>query len=126
MVRAASSRGLISPEALSLVFITDNVDAAVDHIQTFYRNYHSIRYVGALLAIRLRHRPDEAVVDELSESFADICVEGGIEASEPLPAEVADDDVLALPRVVLAFDRAHLARLRQLIDALNALSDSTP
>ena len=114
-------RGLISPGDDHLMHITDDVDNAVAHIEGFYRNYHSLRYVGDMLVIRLRATPTDLEVDELSARFADICVEGGIEISDPLPAEAADDDHLALPRVALQFDRLHLARLRQLIDALNQL-----
>jgi hypothetical protein len=101
--------------------VTDDVDDAVAHILTFYRNYHSVRFVGDLLVIRLRAEPTEDELAELSDRFADICVEGGIDTTEPLPPEAADHDHLDLPRVVLQFDRSHLARLRQLIDALNQL-----
>ena len=114
-------RGLISPEDECLVFVTDDVTAALEHIQTFYRNYHSIRYVGELLVIRLHAEPTDAELDELSNSFADICMDGGIEATEALPAEVADDDVPGLPRIALQFNRMHHGRLRQLIDTLNQL-----
>jgi hypothetical protein len=77
--------------------------------------------VGDLLVIRLRAEPTEAELDQLTADFADICTEGGLESTDPLPAEVADDDVLDLPRVSLQFDRMHFGRLRMLIDALNAL-----
>lgn len=114
-------RGLISAEDEGLVFVTDDVTAAMEHIQLFYRNYHSIRYVGELLVIRLHAAPTEEEVDRLSADFADVCVEGGIEQIEALPPEIGDDDVPALPRVALQFDRMHHGRLRQLIDALNRL-----
>ncbi len=116
-----ATRGLISPEDDSLLTVTDDVAVAVRHIQNFYRNYHSIRFVGDLLIIRLRAAPTETELDALTAEFADICTEGGLEATEPLPAEVADDDLLDLPRVSLQFDRMHFGRLRMLIDALNAL-----
>jgi uncharacterized protein (TIGR00730 family) len=116
-----ATRGLISPEDDALLTVTDDVGEAVKHIQGFYRNYHSIRFVGDLLVIRLRAEPTEAELDQLTADFADICTEGGLESTDPLPAEVADDDVLDLPRVSLQFDRMHFGRLRMLIDALNAL-----
>jgi hypothetical protein len=117
---------LISPDDLHLVSITDKTDDVVDELVTFYRNYCSLRYVGELLVIRLRAAPSAAEIDELSERFADICVEGGIEATEPLPAEVTDNDALDLPRILLQFDRRHHGRLRQLIDALNRLPSAPP
>jgi uncharacterized protein (TIGR00730 family) len=119
--REVVTRGLISPEDDCLLTVTDDVTEAVDEILGFYRNYHSIRYVGDLLVIRLRREPTEDDLADLSKRFADICVEGEIEATEALPPEVADDDVIELPRICLQFDRMHQARLRQLIDALNQL-----
>jgi len=116
-----ASRGLISQEDDCLLHVTDDVAGAVAHIQGFYRNYHSIRYVGELLVIRLRAAPTEGELDELTARFADICQEGGIEATDALPPEVSDADVPQLPRVALQFDRIHHGRLRQLIDALNGL-----
>jgi hypothetical protein len=115
------ARGLISPDDLHLVFVTDDVDAAVEELVGFYRNYHSLRYVGNVLVLRLRVAPTPDELDQLSEDFADICVEGGIEASAPFPAEVADGDHPELARVTLLFNRMHQGRLRQLIDALNQL-----
>ena len=115
---------LISPDDVALVRITDDVNAAVDGIIGFYRNYHSLRYVGDLLVMRLRAQPTPEELEDLSTAFADICVEGGIEATAPLPPEVADADVLELPRISLQFNRRDLGRLRLLIDALNGLSSA--
>ena len=114
--------GLISEDDMHLVSITDNVAAAVDELTTFYRNYSSLRYVGDLLVLRLRYPPTAAELERLSEEFADICVEGGIDSTTPLPPEIADEDELDLARVILQFDRRQHGRLRQLIDALNRLS----
>ncbi len=114
--------GLVSADDMHLMSITDNVPAAVDELTTFYRNYSSLRYVGDLLVLRLTYPPTPAELETLSEQFADICIEGGIEATPPLPPEVADDDELDLARVVLQFDRRQHGRLRELIDALNRLS----
>jgi len=115
------SRGLIDAGDHHFYCITDDVDTAVAEIRGFYRNYHSLRFVGQTLVIRLRRAPAEEELARLNEEFADICKEGGIEVTEPLPAEVADDDDLDLARVRLQFDKHHYARLRQLIDALNAV-----
>jgi uncharacterized protein (TIGR00730 family) len=116
------ARGLVSADDDHLLRITDDVGTAVEEILGFYRNYHSLRYVGEVLVLRLQFAPTSEELDELSDRFADICVEGGVEASDPLPPEVHDDDHLELARVVLQFDRMHHGRLRQLIDALNHLS----
>jgi uncharacterized protein (TIGR00730 family) len=114
-------RGLVSADDEHLYFITDDVDAASGEIRGFYRNYHSIRYVGQTLVIRLQHAPTPEQLDALNAEFADICVDGGIEVTEPLPAEVSTNDRLDLQRVRLNFDKQHHGRLRQLINALNDL-----
>jgi hypothetical protein len=118
--------GLISEDDMHLMSITDNVAAAVDELTTFYRNYSSLRYVGDVLILRLKYPPTEAELDQLSAEFADICDEGGIETTPPLPPEVADDDELDLARIMLQFDRRQHGRLRELIDALNRLSSVPP
>ena len=120
LMEEVARRGLISPEDHHLYRVTDNVEEAADEILTFYRNYHSIRWVGSQLVIRLQVLPSPAELDELNRQFADLCVSGGIAALEgPLPAERREHPELA--RIVLRFDRTSYARLRLLIDALNHL-----
>ena len=116
-----ASRGLIDHDDHNFYLITDNVETASTEIRGFYRNFHSVRYVGSTLVIRLKQPPAPAELERLNAEFDDICVEGGIEVTDPLPAEVSTDDRLDLARVKLRFDKHHHARLRQLINALNAL-----
>jgi hypothetical protein len=71
------------------------------------------------MVLRLRRLPTEEQLDQLNAEFADICVQGGIEAVGPFPDEKASNDNLDLPRLALEFDLLHHGRLRQLIDALN-------
>ncbi|MBV8981883.1 MAG: LOG family protein [Acidimicrobiia bacterium] len=115
-----ATRGLIDRDDHDFYLITDDVEAASAEIRGFYRNFHSVRFVGKTLVIRMRHAPDEPHLERLNRDFADICVEGGIEVTEPLPAEVSSDDHLTLARIKLAFDKHHYARLRLLINQLNA------
>jgi uncharacterized protein (TIGR00730 family) len=120
-IQEVAARGLIDADDTALYRITDDVDAAVEELTGFHRNYHSIRYVGDRLVIRLRRAPDDAELDRLNDEFADIRAGGRIEATAALPAEVADDDEVDLPRLVLHFDRFGHGRLRTFIDALNRL-----
>jgi uncharacterized protein (TIGR00730 family) len=115
------TRGLVSPEDESLYLITDDVEAATAEILGFYANYHSRRFVGTTMVIRLQRLPTPEQLDALNAEFADICIEGGIEVTEPLPAERSGNDHLGLPRIRLEFDLLHNGRLRQLIDRLNRL-----
>ncbi|HSH61961.1 MAG TPA: TIGR00730 family Rossman fold protein, partial [Acidimicrobiales bacterium] len=124
MTDEVARRGFIGPEDRSLYRRTDDAREAAQEILGFYRNYHSLRFVGDRLVLRLRSAPDERERLALSEEFADICVEGGFEPSGPMDAEVSDGDVVHLPRLVFHFDRASHGRLRQLIDRLNRLSSA--
>jgi predicted Rossmann-fold nucleotide-binding protein len=115
------ARGLVAADDLNLACITGDVGAATGEILGFFRNYHSIRYVGARLVVRMRATPTRAELADLNERFADICTRGRIESAPPQPAEISGEDHLELPRIALHFDRASHGRLRALIDALNRL-----
>ncbi len=121
-----ASRGLINPGDTCLYRIVDRVTDAAAEILGFYRNYHSLRWVGDTLVIRLEQRPTEAEVAELSEQFADV-MRGPIRILDsPLPAERRNEDFPDLARVAMRFDRVSYARLRELIDALNTLPSAPP
>ncbi|MCG8591261.1 MAG: LOG family protein [Proteobacteria bacterium] len=114
-----NERGLISPEDLSLFRVTDDVDAAVEEVHGFYRNYHSSRYVGDQLVLRVRSSPNQEQLEELNRDFADLVTRGAIDVSDALESE--SDEVGHFPRVLLRMDRRKVGRLRQLIDRLNGL-----
>lgn len=117
--RDLSDRGLISPEDLDLVAHCTSVEQAVEEITSFYRVFHSQRYVGRRLVFRLHQALTDAELAELSRRFADIIVQGTIERVDPSPSEIDDHDVPDLPRIAFVFDRRHYARLRHLINAIN-------
>jgi len=122
------ARRLISPEDLSLYKITDSVDATVTEILSFYRVFHSMRYVRRNLVLRLNEPISDSLLADLNREFADILVDGQIE-SRPrgLSEERDDQEIHHLPRLVMHFNRRNLGRLRQLIDCLNSGSiDSVP
>lgn len=120
------ARGHIAPEDRGFFTVTDDVDEAVDEITGFYANYHSIRFVGSRLVVRLQEAPGTEDQRALNDEFGDIVVRGRIEAIDPTPEEVSDGDHLDLARLALRFDRTHWARLRLLIDALNGRSPARP
>ncbi len=114
-------RKLISPDDVALFRVTDSVDEAVAEITRFYRNYHSSRYVGDRLVLRVHEAPSGDALEALSREFAGLLARGAIEASGPLPEEGGEAPDLA--RLVLRFDRKSTGRLRRLIDRIN---DITP
>jgi uncharacterized protein (TIGR00730 family) len=118
--------GWVSPRDTNLFVLTDDIDEAVSAIRGFWRNYESLRWVGGRLVVRLHADPTDAEIAELNERFAGLCVEGRIERTAPLRAEVADDDRLDLHRLVLTFDVRKAGEFRDLIAALNSLESAPP
>ncbi len=114
------ARGLVSTDDESLYRVTADVDEAAEELLGFYRNYHSCRWVGDLLVIRLCREPTGRQLAELNDAFADIVTGGVIRRTKPLGPERSSQDHLDLPRIALRFDRIRYGRLRQLIDAVNA------
>lgn len=112
--------GLVSPDDPSLYTVTDNLEVAYDAIRSFYQVYHSSRYVGSQLVIRLRKDLSDDQVEELNETFSDILVNGKIEKSQALPAE-GQDETLDLPRLILNFNQRDLGRLYQMIARINSM-----
>ena len=117
-----ATRGLVSPEDPSLYKITADVDIATNEILGFFRNYHSVRWVGDLLVMRLQRLPTRPQLTALNEAFSDIVV-GAIRHTKPLSPERSSDDHLELPRLAFRFDRVHYGRLRQMIDVVNTWVD---
>jgi uncharacterized protein (TIGR00730 family) len=111
--------GWVSPEDEALFRVTQSVDEAAAEVCGFYRNYHSCRWVGDLLVLRVQTAPSKAELADLNRRFSDIVASGRIRPTAPLPPERAGNDHLDLPRLALRFDKASFSRLRELIDALN-------
>jgi uncharacterized protein (TIGR00730 family) len=117
-------RGLVSARDTSLYFITDDRAAAVREIVTFYRNYDSLRYVGELLVLRLRHEPTAAQLARLNEEFGYMCATGGIVATTALDPEIREHDAVDLPRIAFTFAKHGYGDLRALINAVNAFVEA--
>ena len=115
--------GLVSPDDLTRVLITDSVDEAVDEILGFWRNYDSLRWVGSQLVIRVRQTPTDEQLAALNERFAHLLASGTIERTPALPVEVASNDKVDLPRLVMTWEQFNVGSLHRLIRALNALPD---
>ena len=114
-------RQLIDEGDLDLFLVTDDAQEATDELERFTRNYRSIRWVGKRLVVRVEHGPTDDELAELQSAFGWLSTDGRIQGTDPLPAEVADDDDVELDRIALRYDGFHAGGLRRLIDALNAL-----
>jgi uncharacterized protein (TIGR00730 family) len=115
-------RGLISEEDLSFFKITHTVREAVAEILHFYKIYHSARWVGERLVIRMNDRLSNSAISKLNEQFADIVRKGEIMQSTALPQEKNEPEIEDLPRLIFTPFRARFGRFRQLIDAINSSS----
>lgn len=114
-------RNLINEEDLSLFMITNSAEAAVEHIRQFYRRYHSIRFVGQHLAMRLKAPISGEQLEQTQQRFGDLLADGRFELRGPLDEELDEPALRDLPRLVFNFNRRSAGRLRQLIDYLNQL-----
>jgi uncharacterized protein (TIGR00730 family) len=111
-------QGLIHPRDTALYRIVDSVDAAVEEVTRFYRVYHSARIVGDNLVLRVQHPLGPAALLELQQRFADILRGAVTEVAGPVRRE--QPEFPELTRLVVPFNRASYARLRELIDFINA------
>ena len=114
-----SSRGLISPEDRSLYFVTNDAIAAATEVTAFYSNYHSLRFVGTRLYIRVRRQPSDGLLARLNANFGHLCTEGSFTVESPHAAELRDGDHVDLFRIALKFDRRSFGELRGVIDTIN-------
>ncbi len=112
-------RGLVGEADRSLYFVTSSCEEATTEITRFYSNYHSIRYVGDNLVLRLQHVPTDAQLVELNERFGHLVARGRIERAVPFDIERRHHDQVDLPRIRFVFRRHRSGDLRSLIDAVN-------
>jgi uncharacterized protein (TIGR00730 family) len=112
--------GLISEDDLHLFKITDDPEWAAEEIVNFYRRYHSSRYVNGTLVLRMTSPLSARTISDLNRRFKGMLKPGGeIRASAALLAEEDQPELAQLPRLLMAFNRRDMGRLRQLVDEIN-------
>lgn len=113
-------RGFISPADFHLFECVQSAEEAVARINRFYKRFHSLRYVGDRLVIRLKSALSRQQLQELQTRFADILSPGGsMTAGGALEEESDVPEIRHLPRLVVDFNQEDFGRLRQFIDAVN-------
>lgn len=112
--------GLIGAEDFHLFKIVHDAREAVQEILHFYSIYHSARWVGEQLVIRLTRALSATAIGELNDKFADVIRAGEIVQGVALRQEKNEPALAALPRLILTPHRRSFGRFRQLIDAINA------
>ncbi|MBU0544019.1 MAG: TIGR00730 family Rossman fold protein [Proteobacteria bacterium] len=113
--------GYVGKSDLNLFENADSVDDAVHRINRFYYRYHSLRYIGDQLVIRLASPLDEEKIRQLKTIYNDILLpKGDIYLSGPLPEEIEEPEISHLPRLIMDFNRIDSGRLRNFIDEINS------
>ena len=111
--------GTISAEDMYLFRRFDNTAEAADYINNFFRRYHSLRYVGDTVVVRLNTPLPPALLEDLNKEYKDFLGEEGMKASEPLEAEQDEPALLHLPRLVFNANYNKPVELYCLIRSLN-------
>jgi len=112
--------GLVSADDFSLFKMCNSVDEAIAEIAQFYKNYHSYRWVGQKMVVRLQRRLTGKSVDSIEVAFDDILNGSCFEQGAALPEEQNEPEIAHLPRLKFTPKRRNFGRLRKLIDAINA------
>jgi uncharacterized protein (TIGR00730 family) len=115
--------GLVSRDDFHLFSVTDDVNHALKQIVGFYRNFHSYRWVGEQLVIRLQKPLTDQAIERLNHEFADLFEKRPLVVTSPLKPERNEPDTLHLPRLTCGPHRRDFGRLRQLIDAINSAEE---
>lgn len=110
--------GMIDPEDMRLIYITDRAENGVEEIIKFYRRYHSSRFVDDVFVMRLNQSLGSSALDEINETFSNILSQGKFEQS-PGPLTGEDGALPDKARLFFSFNRRSAGRLRLLIDYLN-------
>ncbi len=121
-------QGMINQDDLYLFRRFDNCEEAVDYLSNFYRRYHSMRYSGDKIIIRLNRPVPEKLLETLKEEYADFLGKFGIQKHEgALKEEEGEPDLAHLPRLILQANRKRPVDLYLFIRSLNreVISSST-
>jgi hypothetical protein len=110
------ANGWISPEDLNFFYVAESVEKGVEHIQNFYKRYHSSRYVADQLVIRMTSDITDEALDSINQDFGRLVANGKIEKSLVLPQE---SNYQELPRLVFKHTQKDFGLLRALIDRIN-------
>lgn len=117
--------GWINEDDLHLYTLTDRVDDACEAIASFYKVFHSSRYVGENLILLLKCEPSEEIIDYLNQKYSRLLVKGKILRGTVLPQEIGSETE-HLARLIFHFNQRDLGLLYQLIRDLNRLVEPAP
>lgn len=113
-------KGFISGEDFSIFSVTKDENEAAEVIETFYRVYHSLRFIDHRLVIRLNKQLTQEQIATLEDEFPELIKEGDhISACGQFPEEADEPDLADLPRISMIFDHHHYGLLLAFIHRIN-------
>lgn len=119
--------GYVDHTDLGIAHLCDDEVDALDHVERYYANYRSIRWVGDELIIRVNRAPDDAQLAELNRRFGSFSLDGdGLRVTGPHRVEQAEDDDVDAGRVAIRLDPFKVGDLHQIVHALNDLVAPSP
>jgi hypothetical protein len=118
--KALLEHGMIDRFDTRLVTLTHSVTEAADLLTGFYRNYHSLRFVGDVLVVRMLRPLSPEGLKRLNRQFRPLLRKGKIEmVHEPLRGEENEPDTAHLYRLVFDFNRRDFSVLPRMIEVIN-------
>ena len=113
-------KGMIDPDDLGMIHFTHDPHDAVRVITRFYRNYHSSRYIGDRLILRVKRALSKKRLRDLSSKYKPILAKGKIEQYDKhFKEEDNEPHTHDLSRIALYFNRRHFAKMIRLIGEIN-------
>lgn len=109
----------ILPTDMRLIRLVNNAEEAVAHINSFYSNFHSSRWLKDRFVVRMNHALSEQALESMNEEFADLCLNGSFHQQPCCEQEQDEPELQALPRLSFVFNGRNYGRLRELIDFIN-------
>lgn len=111
--------GLISRSDMKLLYVSKSAEDAYKHIERFYSRFHSYYFEGDVITIRMMDEVPEQRLGWLLQDFPDLMPQNDI---VQLRADAEDPEPLLanFPRLRFTFKRGDYARLREMIDYINA------
>lgn len=125
MAEKLIEHGTINRDDLYLFRRFHSAEDAADYINNFYRRYHSIRYIGDRLVIRLKSPLPDQLYKEICEEYAEFIGDWGLVYTDALEEESDEPELSSLPRLVMKANRKKPVELYKLIRSLNRDVEST-
>ena len=112
--------GFISEEDFAFFKIRHSAQDAAAEITSFYKVFHSARWVRERFVIRLNRSLSKEALIDLNNRFADILRTGEIVQRTAISKEDVELETSDLPQLIFTPVRSRFGRFRQLIDAINS------